>query len=186
GEWILITDSEWRWPAGGTVSPPVQWSVIEASEAIIGDINDPNGEFHLQTASVPLPSSTVPSPSVWWTQYFPEQAESEEGWASDPDGDGLPTLLEYAFGTHPDQTSSAFWPHGARVEVEGRAYWEWDIDLMNPSALVLSGEVSRNLIQWSSHPDEVEIIVISPTRVTLRIPFASEGRFVRFTARFAE
>lgn len=81
-----FTFSQWEGSVGGTVSPLVV--VMDASKTATARFLSPYQQ--------------------WKTDYF-SQAEidaTELGWpASDPDGDGIPNLLEYALGLHPRQPS---------------------------------------------------------------------------------
>ena len=74
------------------------------------------------------------------------------GWAADPDGDGIPNLLEYAFGLDPHS------PDGAGLTsalVDGRLTLEYPRRKYNTD-VALVPEVTLDLSSWGSGPSIIE------------------------------
>jgi len=98
-EWILISKSDWEWPAAG-FGPPIpgggesfQIASTSGSDAILGAVN--NGTAHMQSAKITLPLSY----SDWVAENF--MAGDASGVDEDPDDDGMKNIIEYAIGTNP-------------------------------------------------------------------------------------
>lgn len=108
GEWLLLTNPAWTWPAGSPFDPfPVTWTSAEATQAIVGQVPGPSG--NLTSAAVlnsPLPVLTF---AAWQSLYFtPAELGNPaiSGPAADPDQDGAGNLAEYGAGTLPRQAQS--------------------------------------------------------------------------------
>ncbi len=108
GEWILLTNPAWTWPAGSPFDPfPVTWTSADASQAVVGLIPGPSG--NLTSAAVlnsPLPALSF---AAWQSLYFtPAETANPaiSGPEADPDEDGAANLAEYAAGTLPRRASS--------------------------------------------------------------------------------
>ena len=99
---------------------------------------------------------TTLSYDAWRENHF---AVSERGDVSisgdtaDPDGDGVPNLLEYAFGTDPRSATSHVQPTGSLVSAEGRPYFALTFRrLILGYEVNYDAEVSNDLTTWSTLP----------------------------------
>ncbi len=115
------------------------------------------------------------------------------GYAADPDGDGLPNLLEYAFGLDPllaDADADTV-PTAARIE--GRLEFAY-IRRTDAPDLAHVPEVSGTLNEWSSGDGAVEEIAVERAgenreRVTVRDAAAQPvgpRRFIRLRVELLE
>ena len=108
GEWILLSNSAWTWPAGSPFDPfATTWASSDATEAVVGQLPAPG--WSLKCAAInnsPLPVLTF---TEWKPLYFTPAEISNtttSGASADPDGDGFPNLNEYAAGTLPRRATS--------------------------------------------------------------------------------
>ncbi|MBL9133760.1 MAG: hypothetical protein JNG86_21295, partial [Verrucomicrobiaceae bacterium] len=92
----------------------------------------------------------------WRTQFFGSNASTlVSGDTADPDSDGFPNLLEYALGQHPLQASPGLAPF---VNATGQL----QLEILRPtgrSDIATFGEISTNLIDWSTQLTEVETLL---------------------------
>lgn len=117
----------------------------------------------------------------FFNAYFSAAERSDpaiSGWNADPDEDGASNLLEYALDTHPRQGASrpalVVWINGVHFEVIFSRPVLPDV--------VLTPEAAADPSAWASSPPEVEIILNSPTALGLRVPLASDFRYLRLRA----
>jgi hypothetical protein len=126
GEWILLTDPAWTFPAGftGPGAPALTWSASQAGEVISGTLGE--GGVHLRTAATGPATPPALSPAAWRGLWFSAAQLSDpvvSGWEADPDADGASNLFEYATGTDPGSASGRASPTvtasagGTRMEV---------------------------------------------------------------------
>lgn len=148
-EWILLRRPSWTWPSPSLTALPLSWIVsLTETDVILGSIN---GEAYLRTAAVdagsPLPSI---SPLAWQAQYFTTDelsVPSITDWNADPDGDGLPNRLEYAYATHPKEATKPI--DFIDLVVDGLANTATLLFTRRSDRLVsYTAEYSRDRIQW--------------------------------------
>ena len=108
GEWILLGNPAWTWPAGSSFDPATTtWASSNATESIVGELPGPG--WALKCAAItnsPLPSLTF---AGWKALYFStaELADTAiSGFAADPDGDGTSNFAEYGGGSLPRRANS--------------------------------------------------------------------------------
>lgn len=102
--------------------------------------------------------------SSWASHPAQGLPADKQGPLDDPDGDGLPNLLEYAFGRHPMSSNNGS-PASPSVDTQGRAAITFrqirggsgtpGIDY-SADGLRYAVEVSSDLTTWRSGPDWVE------------------------------
>ncbi|MFT4639560.1 MAG: hypothetical protein ACI8T1_002885 [Verrucomicrobiales bacterium] len=155
-EWILATDPKWRWPSGGGISLPVQWSMSNASNIVLGSVDPPSESFHMMTADIDLPTSAL-SFELWSKRFL--QDGSTASLSADSDHDGRSNGLEFAFSTNParadvgPQTSATF------VYENGDAFLEIELFKIGiREGVTLGAEVSTDLANWEHAGDTVELI----------------------------
>jgi hypothetical protein len=121
---------------------------------------DPAQAAHWHAAA-PTPGAPLAYDFPCWAAQFAPFAQREPG--DDPDGDGLSNLLEFAYGTDPDQSASAHRPDGVVVSALGgdRYALRWR---RNTRALGLTAtvEISSNLIAWHSGPAHTVVESVTP------------------------
>jgi|GEM_PF-849120 len=114
--------------------------------------------------------TVLPSPTAydaWVAAIFPEELWADisiVGKMADPDGDGVPNIVEYALGGNP------LWPDRDRlpamrvIEGDGETYLA--LEYIRPAGATgvgYVGEVSHDLATWSSGPGHVEVEAIVPS-----------------------
>jgi len=151
-EWILVTDPMWVWPDGSSNLPAVNYAVPDASQAILGTINQSGVE--MKTAPVTVPGSVVGIYEGWLAQNFsasdlenPSLSSAVWGELADPDADGIANLLEFYTGRDPnlyEPTDLVSQP----VIQDGEVHVHFQI---SPSATGVTGAIewSDNLQDWS-------------------------------------
>ena len=108
GEWILLTNPAWAWPAGSPFDPiTTTWASSDATLAVVGQRAAPG--WSLKSTNVlnsPLPFLTF---ADWQALYFTPTEISDwtiSGLYADPDNDGSPNYNEFAAGTLPRRATS--------------------------------------------------------------------------------
>lgn len=186
GEWVLLTNTSWKWPALGGANPPVSWTVANAT-AIVGQVNASGSPFFLRTGSVP---SSNPIPWVtgteWQTDHFTAQqiTEGTADWLADPDGDGKTNLDEMTFGTDPLAADNVF---GVSVTVSPNDTLELTVTRAPNHVLEHQVEVSGDLRQWDRDKSTDIQVIRESARILVvrdRTPMANQlRRFIRLTSK---
>lgn len=133
--------------------------------------------------------------NAWLAIYFdPDQLNDPaiSGPNADPDGDGIPNLLEYAFGGNPSEGDQNIGPASGLADTEGNSYLSITfVRLRDASDLVYSVEASPDLDSWTEiwnsgdHPyvgdDPITMETVTDTE-----PATSEKRFLRVNVSVAD
>ena len=146
----------------GTV--PLNQSVNQTSNTalngLVGSVTPASARAALTTASDHLPvvaDYTVVSPTpycVWQAQYFTSAQIANPavgGNAADPDGDGIPNLLEYALNLSPTTPSVAGLPTVGKIVVGGSTYLTLTYTkVIANTDITYVPQVSGDLVTWNS------------------------------------
>lgn len=136
--------------------------------------------------------STVETYESYRRQRFSQAERSAPGFSAtnaDPEGDGMPNLLEYAFGSDPKKKDTeTVRPSGGAQD--GHLTFTY-IRRTDTADLIYSVELSDDLIHWESQPGMLEEVLVTTVdsnreRVTMRdtSPMSSKSRrFVRLNVR---
>ncbi len=110
-----------------------------------------NGSGTATSAAASLAVATPLTPRQSWRQtHFGTTANSGPAADdADPDGDGLPNLLEYALGGDPVSAASTPWP-AVRVTNSGGERLALDFTRIADPALTYTVEASVNLTDWTT------------------------------------
>ncbi|QTN32026.1 sulfatase-like hydrolase/transferase [Akkermansiaceae bacterium] len=94
------------------------------------------------------------SPDAWRFRIFgdvdPGLSTSFSQWGNDADGDGVPTLWEYAFATNPRLASSVARPEGRLTRVGEDSFLEYWLPRDRRRAVQIAGSVSIDLSIWNT------------------------------------
>ncbi|NCF90600.1 MAG: hypothetical protein GWQ05_06505 [Verrucomicrobiaceae bacterium] len=182
GEWVLLTNPSWNWPMAGGANPPVSWTVQNATNVIVGQVNATGTPFFLQTGSV---STSNPIPWItgtdWQMRHFSVEqiTNNTANWLGDPDGDGKTNLDEMAYDTDPllaDEISNV------SVGVSANDTLEMTVTKAPNHVLDYRVQVSSDLREWSHSTEEVSVIRESANMLVVRdrTPLTNnEQRFIR-------
>lgn len=177
-EWILATDPTWRWPAGGAIAPPVQWSMSNAAEVVLGSIGNDQDPFHMMTAAVSAPVDSL-SGDLWSKRYLGQEPDPIAN--LDSDHDGLSDSLEFFLNTDPNTPDQGRFVATNLVEVDGRFHLELAFFKLGQIAgTSLGTEVSSDLETWDSAENLVEVVEDSVLVYRVRTVDALQGAPTRF------
>jgi hypothetical protein len=115
---------------------------------------------------------------AWRNDQFPTTIISGDAEnLADPDHDGIPILLEYAFGTSPVKPNPSQNLALSIVEVDGNKHLYFH-GSKNPEAIELNyiAEFSDDMISWTSDGD---VLIDTTTQLQVRSPLNSGQKFAR-------
>lgn len=179
-EWILVSDPSWVWGAGGGLGQPVDWTVGGAGQVVLGGVGSVGDGFHMQTAALQLGSVPSSDAEDWLVEHFPGELDTPAAaWDADPDGDGVPNVLEFAFGTSPHDSRDSVGVRAGSVLQSGLHYMTVTFDAEPNAGAGFEVEVSDDLRNWSSAGASVELS-IGDSMIELRDTLPFDGhRFMR-------
>ena len=185
GEWILLTNPAWIWPMPGGLGFPESWTASDGT-AVIGQV-DQDG-IHLQTAPVTNAPPPLLKPELWRRAHFTqEELDTQEaavsGWFADPNENGHPNILEYAFGTAPRAPHLDKAPAHELIELTGTRYQVIRATIDPNIDLTISAEVSSDLVNWF---EDVSLHTATETELVFRdltpLSASHPARFIRLRA----
>lgn len=121
----------------------------------------------------------------WRFRHFGSLAlEGDAAWDADPDGDGVPNILEYALGGDPHEPHTVPRAQPGWTEHGEETYFTFRIN-RNPDAhgIAFLVETSIDLEDWLNGSDHIVILDEEPDYIRVRstTPLSSETiRFMRF------
>ena len=172
-QWILIGDSSWKWPdTSDPLAFPLQWNVSSANSVIAGQVDpsESNGYF-LKTSTVNQSSLPVITAEAWQLSHFNSGQLGEpalSGWQSDPDEDGLTNLIEFALDSRPLIADRNGLPTAEPVTVDGQTFLQLTFKKSPSAPLDYLVEVSFDQRNWNSGEFFTELVLDTPTRLTVR------------------
>jgi hypothetical protein len=172
-EWILMRGSGWNWPASNPLNPfPLPWNVKDAQQVVIGAV-DPSGPVLMKSGPVNT-----------WPQWQAARLAGTllNGPGDDPDGDGLPNLIEFALGTPP--VGGPPNPPVPVTLVDGHLVMTVN---RQPGNLVnLRVQVSGDLLLWQSGPGVTSFLSDTPSLLVVKdltqVSPTAPKRFMRLRA----
>ena len=182
-DWILFRAPNWTWPAPNPMNPfGLDWDAAHAT-AIVGAVN-PTGNPFLAKAS----SIAAASPVTTWLQWREDQLAglAATGPMDDPDHDGVSNIIEYVFGTPPNEAGALPSISHQLTSVASQRFMEFTLARRIDHPAQLTVEVSSDLTNWSSGPSATQVISNTPTALIVRdlVPVGPDvpGRFMRVKA----
>jgi hypothetical protein len=141
-EWILFRHSDWTWPGTDNLTPfPLIWNTADANEVIIGEVNPAGNPFLMK-------SEAVVSYTQWQNAQLATSSLNAPG--DDADHDGVSNLIEFVFGTPPEQASSPPATPTTLVEINGENFLQIEVPRHENRLVKTWVEVSSDLVSWSS------------------------------------
>lgn len=183
-EWILFRASSWTLPSAGSMFPTQWFADAPDVSAVIGSVDGDGSPFLMRSASV---SGVLPPPTSW-EQWRADKLAGEplDKENDDPDGDGLPNQLEFAFGSDPQQRNAAPAMPLTLESADNQNYLQISVPRRKDHVLSLSVQVSSDLVVWNEGSSFVQVIDDGSVALVVRdlTPFPLEGgrRFMRLRA----
>jgi hypothetical protein len=181
-EWMLYRASDWTWPAPNAMDPlALVWNTANANEIVMGAINPAGNPFLMKSGQI-----------VSYSQWQNSQAAlgAKNGPNDDPDHDGVPNLLEYAFGTAPDVAGGNPAMPMSLKEVAGQKFLEISIPRLRNRLMSTTVEVSDDLKTWKSGATTTAVVSSTDSTLVVRdltpIGSGTPRRFMRLKADTAQ
>jgi len=184
-ERILFRRPGWLWPASSPLSPfPLDWHVNGATDlqVVIGAVNPGGSPFLMQSA-------VVRDYPQWRALRL--AGEPLDGPLDDPDGDGVPNLLEFVFDTMPSDSASRASAGGSWIEIGGEKFLQLTIPRKRTHLATLVVQVSSDLETWNQGPDHTAVVSDTPLEWIVRDKTPASAapggrRFMRLKAALPE
>lgn len=188
-EWILFRASSWTMPDADPLIPPPpnanEWFANASGvTAVIGSVDSDGSPFLMQSASV---IGVVPPPTSW-DQWRADMLDGEplDQENDDPDGDGVPNQLEFAFGSDPLQRNAAPELALTLANVASQNFLQMSVPRRKDHVISLSVQVSSDLAVWDEGVSFVQVIEDGPSALVVRdltpYPTGNGRRFMRLRA----
>ncbi len=173
-EWILFRAAHWNWPyvPDFPSGPALSGWIADEATAVIGQINSSGIPFLMKSAAVPI------TWEEWKTAHL--TGEPLNGPHDDPDRDGTPNLLEFAFGTTPTVANA---PVATPVVLDENGHPVITIPRRIDHLANYLVEVSGNLVDWNSGLAHTEILQNDAAALRVRdltpVSSVNPKRFIR-------
>lgn len=190
GEWILIRNTTWTWPAPNPFNPfPLSWNAADAAApstgvVILGSVIASGSPHLIRSAAV---TNSAP-PTTSWTLWQADELDGVtlNGPNDDVDGDGISNLIEFAFGTTPKTANTPVATPASILELSGQRYLQITVPRRVDHAATLVIEVSSDLVNWSSGISHTQVMSNTAASLVVRdlTPLSSTAtkRFMRVRA----
>jgi hypothetical protein len=180
-EWILFRHSGWLWPAPNPLNPiPLDWNAKSAGEVVLGEIKASGSPYLMKSAVVPPPLEWA----QWQSQELAGTVLKEP--AQDADGDGIPNLLEFVFGSSPLLPDRPSPTPVTVVAVNGERFLQISIPRRSDRRADLVVEVSSDCMNWQSGSAFTTTVSETPSEWVVRDRTAmgpsNPRRFMRLRA----
>ncbi len=180
GEWVLFRASSWGWPNANGFDN-VEW-LAENATVVLGEINSSGSPCLMKSVAI-VDSIPVPPKETWGHWQATNLAGQEKMLPhEDADGDGVPNILEFAFGTDGGKPGP---PANTPVSLSGD-HLVITIPLRKDRDVNVTVEVSNDLIDWQSGPAYTEVLEDGPAGLVVRDRVAhgagNPRRFIRLKA----
>ena len=139
---------------------------------------------------------------IWRTEHFGSSTNNSiSSDPADPDGDGVPNLLEYAFGTSPQTRTTTNLPHATRMTTNGNDFVALEFTAIPaPSGLIYTVQSSGDLNNWTNEwrnnngtitnsPNIIDLTSTDPSKKVIRLssPISNtEQKFLRLVVERSE
>lgn len=136
--------------SGGTISGTPSTSGTSEFTVRVADVDNDTATQALSILVNPAPPPIVQGYAGWAaTQFSPQELGDAQisGASADPDGDGLPNLLEYALGLDPGEISATGLPMVEQIEGVWTFIYTRAADCPD---LIFSVQYSSDLSNWST------------------------------------
>ncbi|MCW1885554.1 hypothetical protein OKA04_12515 [Luteolibacter flavescens] len=178
-EWLLFRAPSWTWPAPDSTNPSaLSWNAKNATQVVAGSIQSSGSPSLMRTVAV----TNGAAPSTTYARWRDEELNGVVlgGAEDDADGDGIPNVMEFVFGTRP-MTPDTLPPVTTSLGAGGV------IQLSIPRRLDrlanLSIQSSPNLQTWGSASAEATLVSNGSAAWVVSFPISSSGRrFFRVVA----
>lgn len=190
GEWILIRNTAWTWPAPNPFSPfPLSWNAADAATpvtgvVILGSVIASGSPHLMQSAAVTNSAPPTTSWAVWQADEL--DGVTLNGPNDDADGDGISNLIEFAFGTTPKTANTPVATPSSILDLNGQRYLQITVPRRVDHAATLVIEVSSDLVNWSSGVSHTQVVSNTLASLVVRdlTPLSSSAtkRFMRVRA----
>ncbi|OYV06093.1 MAG: hypothetical protein CFE26_08160 [Verrucomicrobiales bacterium VVV1] len=190
GEWILIRNITWTWPAPNPFNPtPPSWNAADAATpvsgvVILGSVHASGSPHLMQSAAVTNSAPPTTSWAVWQADEL--EGVTLNGPNDDADGDGISNLIEFAFGTTPKTANTPVATPASILELSGQRYLQITVPRRVDHAATLVIEVSPDLGNWYSGTSHTQVVSNTLTSLVVRdlTPLSSTAtkRFMRVRA----
>ncbi|WP_035601223.1 hypothetical protein [Haloferula sp. BvORR071] len=167
-EWILFRALSWTWPEPDPIDPiGFDWNADDATQVVLGAIKPPGSPAILmRSAAVSNSAPPASTFNLWRVEELSDVALN--GPDDDPDGDGIPNILEYLFGTRPRSRDALPVTPISIVEISGQRYLQISIPRRLDRPATLITEVSTDLALWSSGPTYTQVTASAPDALLVR------------------